>query len=45
MRVNLQDLVDDATCPRGRFRLDINKGGDFIGFSLGDFSSQLYVRE
>ena len=45
VRVNLQDLVDDATVPATLIGLDINKGGDFIGFSLGDFSTQLYVRE
>lgn len=45
VRANLQDLVDDATVPATLVGLDINKGGDFIAFSLGDFTTQLYVRE
>jgi hypothetical protein len=45
VRVNLQDLVDDATVPARLLGLDINKGGDFIGLSFGDFTTRLYVRE
>ena len=45
VRVNLQDLVGDATVPTTLIGLDINKGGDFLAFSIDDFSSQLYVRD
>ena len=45
VRVNLQDLVGDATVPTMLIGLDINKGGDFLAFSIDDFSSQLYVRD
>jgi hypothetical protein len=45
VRVNLQDLVGDATVPTRLLGLDINKGGDFVAFSFDDFTTQLYVRE
>ena len=45
VRVNLQDLVGDATVPTTLIGLDVNKGGDFVAFSIDDFTTQLYVRD
>jgi len=45
VRVNLQDLVGNATVPTTLIGLDINKGGDFVAFSIDDFTTQLYLRD
>jgi hypothetical protein len=45
VRLDLQDLVvDGAVVPLGLIALDINERGDFVAFSPGDGSAQLYRR-
>ena len=44
VRLNLQDLVQDAVVPWTLIATDINERGDFVAFSLVDGSSQLYLR-